>query len=116
MSVPSSVGVLKSGDDFHNPAANTEATKTLAAPTAPRSWVIGGILFGYDTVAGTQDLSLQSPAGTAIVEIPVTVAGIQSIDFHPPKKMPAGQAVKISLPAGGTGITGFAAFKTAWVE
>ena len=116
MSVPSSVGVLKSGDDFHNPAANTAATKTLAAPTAPRSWVIGGILFGYDTVAGTQDVLLESPVGTKVLEFPHTVAGPQSIDFHPPKKMPEGSAVKLSLPAGGTGITGFIAFKTAWIE
>lgn len=116
MSVPRAVGVLKSGDDFHNPAANTEATKTLAAPGAGRSWVIGGILFGYDAVAGTQDLKLESPAGTSVLEIPFTVAGIQDIDFHPPKKMPMASAVKLLLPAGGTGITGFVAFKTAWIE
>ncbi|MEE8568856.1 MAG: hypothetical protein V3S81_09595 [Anaerolineales bacterium] len=116
MSVPRAVGVLKSGDDYHNPAANTVATKTLAAPGAGRSWVIGGILFGYDVVAGTQDVLLESPAGTKVLEFPHTIAGPQDIDFIPPKKFPEASAVKLSLPAGGTGITGFVAFKTAWIE
>lgn len=115
MSVPRAVGVLKSGDDYDNPAANVAAAKELAARTG-RSWVIGGILFGYDVVAGTQDVLLESPVGTKVLEFPLTVAGPQNIDFHPPKKFPEGSAVKLSLPAGGTGITGHVAFKTAWVE
>jgi len=95
MSVPRAVGVLKSGDDYDNPAANVAAAKELAAPGEARSWVIGGILFGYDVVAGSQDVLLESPVGTKVLEFPLTIAGPQSVDFHPPKKFPEGSAVKL---------------------
>ena len=111
----SGVGMLAAGEHFHNPAANTIATKTLAARTG-RRWVLGGVMFGFDTTPTSVDFSIECPTATNIFEIPIGVAGVQNIDFKPPLKMPAGAAVTLTLPAGGTGITGWVAFKSVWVE
>lgn len=114
--IKGSAGVLAAGDQFHAPAANTLATKTLAAPTEG-CWVIGGIAYGFDVApAASEEFTLESPATTDILLFPLGTAEIQELDFHPPLRFPMGEAVVIALTADSGGARGYVAFKSAWVE
>jgi len=116
MAQKASIGVPTAGDWFHYPAADTLATKTLAA-RADASWVVTGVTFGYDqAVAATQKFILASPAGSSHLEVPVRGAGLQTLLFDPPLRFPPGAAVNIQLAAGGAGIQGAVGFTGAYIE
>ncbi|NOR90101.1 MAG: hypothetical protein GQ524_07580 [Anaerolineales bacterium] len=114
--IKGSVGVLAAGAMFHKPAANTIATKTLAAPTNG-SWVIGGLFFGFDKApALSEEFDIQSPSAAYHLQIPVDTAGVQEITYDPPLRFPMGSAVIIALSADTAGSIGYVAFKSVWVE
>lgn len=114
--IKGSVGVLAAGAMFHKPAANTIATKTLAAPT-DGSWVIGGVYFGFDVApAASENFTIESPATTDHFDMPIGIAGVQNIDFNPPLRFPHEKAVVIALSADSGGAIGHVGFKSCWVE
>lgn len=116
MAQRSEIPVLAAGDMFHNPAVNTIATKTLAAPTGDKHWCVTGVLFGYDIAPATATLfTIESPAATVHIGLKVLTAGIQNVDFVPPLEFPAGLAVVIALAAGGATQSGYVAFKGAYI-
>jgi len=114
MTKEESAGVLAAGDMFHKPAANTIATKTLAA-RAGGSWVVSGVYFGFDVApAASEEFTIESPATTDHFAIPIGIAGVQNLDFSPALKFPPGLAVVIALSADDAGAIGYVGFKAVW--
>jgi hypothetical protein len=88
----------------HYPASNTVATKTIAA-VAEFIIVIHKVFCGYDNDPTGGQISVESPVGTVIFKQPITHSG-PCIFTMSPKPGVVGQAVKVILAAGGSGVVG----------
>ena len=99
----------------HQPAANTAAVVTLAAPGAGVRNVLGMILFGYDGDPTGGSITVEDGVGNTVAYAPVTAGGPGPINFTPPLKGDDNGAVIITLAAGGAGVTGSVCVH-AWTE
>jgi len=109
------IGADANANFVDEPAANTAAVVTLAAPGAGVRNVIGVIGWSYDGEPANGSLTIAS-GGADFFKIDITTSGPGFYPFLPrPLRLPAGQAVTITLSAAGVGISGIVNTH-AWTE
>lgn len=87
-------------------AANTAVAKTLTAVTG-RTRSIKGVYVGYDATPTGGLLTIQDGVGGDIIlSLPITSPGPAPVNFAIPKESTAGNALVITLGAGGAGVIG----------
>lgn len=90
----------------HKPSSNTAAVVTIAAVTGV-AHELEFISFSYDAAPTNGNLKIESPSGTTLQEFYVTAAGPGFIPFSGSAvKGASGQAMIITLAAGGSGVSG----------
>jgi len=90
------------------PASNTAAVVTLAAPTnhpAGRAWMYGGLSWSYDEDPTGGNLIITN-GGTTAFSIDITAPGVGIIIYPVPMRADDQAAVVFTLAAGGVGVTG----------
>ena len=101
-------------EDIHVPAANTAAI--VSYPATPTVYhVITGIAWSYDAAPTGGRLSIIMN-GSTVFDVDITAAGPGFIPFDPPKRFGVGDAVSVTLAAGGVGITGKCNVLGHWTE
>ena len=109
--------VVGAAADVNQPAANTAAVVTYAAPGAGKAHVIDGVAWSMSgALAAPVTLTIESPAATVLFAITVTAAGPGSQVFPSPKKGADNGALIVTLPAGGAGVSGKVSVLAHWVE
>lgn len=92
---------------YHAPNDDTAATVTIPAYNSfDSAREISSIQFSYDDTPTGGLLTVESPSGTVIWRHHITAAGIGPIDFPTPLPGAEGQAMIVTLAAGGSGIAG----------
>jgi hypothetical protein len=86
------------------PAANTAAVVTFASVEG-RSHVIWAIEWSYSAGPTGGSVTI-TDGGVVMLQLDITAGGPGSILFEPPKKAYRGNAVVVTLAAGGAGISG----------
>lgn len=89
----------------HAPASNTAAVVTFDADADQRN-ILRQIFFGYDAAPTGGQLKVEDGAGTIIMQLPVGGLGVQSLTFDPPLAGTKNTLLKVTLAAGGSGVTG----------
>jgi hypothetical protein len=90
--------------DTGTAAANTQVQKTFT-PGSGKSIYIGGLYWSY--AGGTPAGSLTiTDNGTTVFQADITANGVNSLLFPQPIKFSTGNAVIVTLSAGGASITG----------
>lgn len=98
----------------HEPAANTAAVVTLAAPGVGVSNVIGMVSWSYDGVPVNGSLTIQQ-GGVTIFKVDITTSGPGFFQFIPALRCNTNAQVVTTLAAGGGGISGIVNVHT-WTE
>ncbi len=89
----------------HKPSTNTAAVATFAAVTGVVK-TLDSIQWSYSAAPTGGNLKVESPSGTVIFEQDVTAAGPGQVLFPGGLDGASGQAVIVTLAAGGSGIQG----------
>lgn len=87
------------------PSANTDAVLTYAAVTNMEHVFSNGIMWSYDGDP-TGGRLLITVGGATVVDFDITNKGAGFVPFGDPAGSDSGQAVVITLKAGGPGVTG----------
>ena len=91
----------------HKPSTNTAATKTIALIATDTPVEIEGIHWSYSADPTGGNLKIESPSGTTIYDVDITNGGPGFLPFSGScLKGAKGQAVIVTLAAGGLGIQG----------
>jgi len=98
----------------HEPAANTQAVVTMAAPGGQHRNVIAGVYWSYDGNPTGGGLQITAN-GVQMFEVDITTGGPGFLPFDPPLQFPRGQAVIVALAPGGLLISGIVNVH-GWVE
>jgi hypothetical protein len=120
MSIPNAINcheepVASAGADVSAPAANTSAVVTYAAGGAGVQHCIGGIAWSYNNTPTGGNLLVQDGA-TTILSLDITAGGPGYIQFVPPKKGTANQALTVTLAAAGASVSGKVSILGHWTE
>jgi hypothetical protein len=105
----------------HYPASNTDAVVNISALDTPATtyrppqpYIAGGsieiedIHCGYDAAPTGGIIKIESPVGTIIYQEPVTSEGLAPLQIGKTGfTCPQGKAARITLTAGGGGVTGY---------
>lgn len=103
-----------STNDVHVPAANTAAI--VSYPATPTVYhVIGGVAWSYDDDPTGGRLTIVMN-GSTVLDLDITTGGPGFIPFDPPKRFGVGDAVSVTLAAGGVGIQGKVSVLSHWTE
>jgi hypothetical protein len=86
----------------HAPAANTAATKNIAAATG-ETWVLHWLHFSYDGVPAAVKTASVVIGGTYKWQVDITTAGVWTIEFPGGLYGSANEALVVTLPASGSG-------------
>lgn len=90
----------------HVPSSNTAAVVTLAAETS-LCHVVTGVHFSYDDDPTNGSLVITHGGGSTVkYSLIITSKGAGPLSFNPPLKFPVGDAVVVTLAAGGSGVSG----------
>ena len=101
-------------DDVHVPAANVAAI--VSYPATPTVYhILSGFAWSYDA-APTGGNVIIVMNGSTVFDLDVTVAGPGFFLFDPPKRFGVGDAVSVTLAAGGLGIQGKVSVLGHWTE
>ena len=101
--------------DIHAPTSNTAAVVTYAARPS-RSHVISGIAWSYNADPTAGNLKIEDGAGSTVFSMDVTVGGAGFIVFPEPKKGSVNTLMRITLAAGGSGVSGKVSILNHWME
>ena len=92
----------------HFPTSNTDAVVNIAALGESACIEIESIDCAYDGAPTAGLIKVESPVGTIIWQLPVTSAGPAPIkESGSCLACPVGQAARVTLAAGGSGVTGY---------
>lgn len=86
--------------------SNADAVVTLAAPASDRANVVDQVIAGFDDDPAAA-VVLTITDGTKTLYFPITKGGLAPVPLHAPFIGAKGAAVTITLPAGGSGVTGY---------
>lgn len=90
----------------HVPSSNTNAVVTLAE-AAGLCHVVTGVHFSYDGDPTGGSLVIAHGSGpTTKYSLIITSKGAGPLSFNPPLKFPVGEAVVVTLAAGGSSVSG----------
>jgi hypothetical protein len=90
--------------EYDAPAANTAASVSIAADSKEH-WVIESVDFSYDATPSGGSITITS-GGTTIYKMAITSAGAYRREFENGLKATKGEAVVVTLAAGGAGVSG----------
>jgi hypothetical protein len=103
-----------STDDIHDVAANVASI--VSYPATPTVYhVISGIAWSYNAAPTAGRLFIVMN-GSTVFDIDITAAGPGFIPFDPPKRFGVGDAVSVTLAAGGAGVVGTCNVLGHWTE
>lgn len=94
-----------STDEVNVPAANTAAVLTFTAAGENMANVLSGLAYSYSAAPTGGRLTIADGSET-VLDLDITAAGENTIEFKPPRKGRANRAMTVTLAAGGAGITG----------
>jgi hypothetical protein len=100
--------------NVHEPAANTAAVVTLAAPGAGVSHCLALVAWSYDGDPTSGSLTI-TDGGSTVFKVDITSGGPGFFMFTPPLKGTANAAVVATLAAGGGTVSGIVSLHT-WTE
>ena len=106
--------VFASTGDVNTPASNTNAVVTYAAVPGV-GHLISGIAWSYSGGTPTGSLII-TDGGNTVFSIDIASAGAGFVTFNPSLKTTAGNAMVITLGAGGSGVTGKLSILSHWTE
>lgn len=87
------------------PAANTAAVVTFAAETGKRHHLVS-VAWSYSAAPTGGNLKVEDASGTRVFSVDVTAAGPGSLQFENALRGEVGNALIVTLAAGGAGISG----------
>lgn len=87
------------------PAANTAASLTFAAETGKRHHLVY-IAWSYSAAPTGGNLKVEDASGNTVFNVDITAAGPGSLQFENPLRTEVGNAMIVTLTAGGAGISG----------
>ena len=100
--------------DVHVPAANVAAI--VAYPATPTVYhILSGIAWSYDAVPVGGNITIVMN-GSTVFDLDITQGGPGFFPFDPPKRCAVGDAVSVTLAAGGAGIQGKVSVLGHWTE
>lgn len=91
--------------NVHAPAANTAAVVTFAAVTGKRHHLVY-IAWSYSATPTGGNLKVEDASGTTVLDVDITAGGPGSLQFENPLRGEVGNALIVTLAAGGAGISG----------
>jgi hypothetical protein len=121
MSVPNAVNehetpIQASNNDVATPAANAVAVVSYAAGQTGVQHCIGGVAWSYNATPTGGNLLIEDGAGNTVFSMDITAAGAGVVYFMPPKKGTAATLFRVTLAAGGVGVSGKVSILQHWTE
>jgi hypothetical protein len=108
--------IAASTSDVNAPAANTAAVISYAAAGAGVTHCLSGIAWSYSGDPSNGNLLIEDGSGNTVFSMDITKGGAGVLYFTPPKKGTANTLLKITLAAGGNGISGKVSALAHWTE
>jgi hypothetical protein len=106
--------VAASTADVAAPAANAAAAVTYAGASGV-THCVGQLCWSYNGTPTGGNLKIEDGSGNTIFSLDITQSGPGIILFNPPKKGAAGNALIVTLAAGGSGVSSKVSI-THWTE
>ncbi|MCJ7557508.1 MAG: hypothetical protein MUP90_11445 [Gammaproteobacteria bacterium] len=99
-------GAPASTDYVDEPAVNTAAVITVAAPGNGMANVVGSVEWSYDDDPVAGSLSIQDGVGDVVFKVDVTLSGPGGFVWFTPKQMSANTDTIVTLAAAGAAVSG----------
>lgn len=99
-------GVAASTSYVDEPAVNTAAVVTVAAPGLGIANVIGSVEWSYDDDPVAGSLSIQDGVGDVVFKVDITLSGPGGFVWFVPKQMSTNADTIVTLAAAGAAVSG----------
>lgn len=99
-------GVTVSATYVDEPAVNTAAVVTVAAPGAGVRNVVGSVEWSYDAAPTAGALTIEDGAGNTVFKVDISLSGPGGFVWFVPKRMTANTDTVVTLAAAGAAVSG----------